>query len=143
MRKPPARAIASRRGMAQWCSMSSSAAAESGARLHALLALHAEADQRTDGAPELPGLVVVEIAHVGDLELAVGVLVDGQRVDHADGAVLLEPLELRGDLTVELGVVEAQHDELDGPDCHVRSSGRMSSGAIVVERRGATLIRWR
>ena len=92
MRKPPARAIASRKGMAQWCSMSSSAAAESGARLHALLALHAEADQRTDGAPELPGLVVVEVAHVG-----------GQRVDHADGAVLLEPLELRGDLAVELG----------------------------------------
>ena len=51
-----------------------------------------------------------EVAEVGDLDLAVGVLVDGQGVDHPDGVALAQPLQLLDDLAVEVGVVEAQHE---------------------------------
>ena len=53
-----------------------------------------------------------------DLDLALGILVDGQRVDHADGVALAQPLELGDDLAVEFGVLEAEHDQLDGSDRH-------------------------
>ena len=146
MRKPPARAIASRSGTAQWCSSRISAAAESfgmssrtsqasssektcdavggglgarlGAGLHALLALDPEADQRADLAAELDRLVLGQVAQVRDLDLAVGVLVDGQRVDHAHRVALAQPLELGDDLAVEVGVLEAQHDQLNRSDRH-------------------------
>jgi hypothetical protein len=39
---------------------------------------------------------------------------DGQRVDDADGVALAQPLELGDDLAVEVGLLEAQHDELNG-----------------------------
>ena len=145
-RKPPARAIASRSGTAQWCSSRISAAAESlgmssrmshasssentltpsaaglGARLgagdHPFLALDPEADQRADLAAELDRLVLGEVAQVRDLDLSVGVLVHGERVDDAHRVALLQALELGDDLAVELGVAEAEHDELNGPDGH-------------------------
>ena len=48
----------------------------------------------------------------------VGVLVDGQRVDHAHGVALAQPLELGDDLAVEVGVLESQHDQLNRSDRH-------------------------
>ena len=54
-----------------------------------------------------------------DLELARGVLVDGQRVDDADRVALAEPLELGDDLAVEVRVLEAQHDQLNGSNRHL------------------------
>ncbi len=53
-----------------------------------------------------------------DLDLAVGVLVDRERVDHAHGVALPELLELGDDLAVELWVLEAEHDQLHRPDGH-------------------------
>ena len=89
-----------------------------GAGLHALLALDPEADQRADLGAELDRLVLRQVAEVLDLELALGVLVDGQCVDHADRVALAQPLEFADDLAVELGVLEAEHDQLDGSDRH-------------------------
>jgi deoxyinosine 3'endonuclease (endonuclease V) len=43
---------------------------------------------------------------VGHLELALGVLVDGQGVDHPDGVALAQPFQLVDDLAVEVGVIE-------------------------------------
>ena len=76
-----------------------------GARLDAFLALDAEADQGADLAAQLDGLVDGEVAQMGDLDLALGVLVHGERVDHPDGVGLAEPLELFDDLPVEVRVV--------------------------------------
>ena len=53
-----------------------------------------------------------------DLDLAVGVLVDRQRVDHAHRVALAQPLELGDDLAVKLGMLEAEHDQLDRSDRH-------------------------
>ena len=53
-----------------------------------------------------------------DLDLARAVLVDRQRVDHTDGVAEAEPLELRLDLTVEVGVLEAQNQQLHRSDRH-------------------------
>jgi hypothetical protein len=142
--------MASRRGTAQWCSISSSAAAESfgissstsqasssfedlealraslGAReragLHPLLALDAEPDQGADRGAQLDRLVLGQVAQMRDLDLAVGVLVNGQSIDHAHRIALAQPLELLDDLAVELGVLEAQHDQLHGSDGHAHSS---------------------
>ena len=150
-RNPPARTTASRSGIAQWCSISSSAAAESlgissrtshasasenawtplpaaaspaaGARLEPFLALDAEADQRADDAAELLRLVAAEVAQVLDLELPGGVLVDGERVDDAHGVALAQAFQLGDDLAPEVRVIEAEHYELDRSDGHVGSFG--------------------
>ena len=53
-----------------------------------------------------------------DLELPGGVLADGQRVDHAHGVALAEPLELGDDVAVNLGMLESQHYQLNGPNRH-------------------------
>ena len=53
-----------------------------------------------------------------DLELAVRVLIDGQRVDHAHRVAFAEPFQFVDDLTVEVGMVEPQHDELHRPNRH-------------------------
>ena len=53
-----------------------------------------------------------------DLHLAVGVLVHRERIDDAHRVALLQALELGDDLAVELGVAEAEHDELNGTDRH-------------------------
>ena len=150
MRKPPARAIAFRSGTAQWCSIRSRAAAESlgmssmmsqaSSSSKALMPSAAawapasapssrpsspsmpEADQGADLAAELDRLVLGEVAQVEHLDLALGVLVHRQRIDHAHGVALAQALELLDDLAVEVGVLEAQHDQLDGSDGHVSSS---------------------
>ena len=85
---------------------------------HAVLALDAEADQRADLAPELDRLLGRQVAEVLDGELAVRVLVDDERVDDPHGVRLPEPLELLDDLSVEVGVFEAQHHELNRSDRH-------------------------
>ncbi len=150
MRKPPARAIASRSGTAQWCSIRRSAAAESlgissmmsqasssskAAMPSAAAWAPAMAPSSRPSSPSMPRpirapifgadldrLVLGEVAEVGDLDLPVGVLVHGERVDHADGVALAQALELGDDLAVELGVLEAQHDQLDRSDGHLSSS---------------------
>jgi hypothetical protein len=82
------------------------------AGLDAFFALDAEADQRADRAPELDRLLGRQVAEVPDLELAVGVLVDRERVDHANRVALPQPLELGDDLAAEVRMVEPQDDEL-------------------------------
>ena len=53
-----------------------------------------------------------------DLHLALGVLVDGEGVDHADRVALAELLELLQDLAVEVRLFEPEHEQLNWPDCH-------------------------
>jgi hypothetical protein len=65
-----------------------------GAGHEAFLALDAEPDQRADLAAQLDCLLLRQVAEVLDLDLAGGVLVDGQRVDDAYGVALAQPLEL-------------------------------------------------
>src|SRR4051794_40231609 len=89
-----------------------------GAGDHALLALDPEADQGADLAADLDRLVLGEVREVHDLDLSVGVLVHGERVDDADGVALAELLELADDLAVEVRVTEAQDDELNWSDGH-------------------------
>ena len=96
----------------------------------AFLALDAEADQRAHLAAQLDGLFVGEVAQVRDGDLAVGVLVHGQRVDHPDHVALAQLLELRDDVPVEVRLVESEDDELNRSDCHVSSpSSRCSTEA--------------
>ena len=96
--------------------------ADDGACLHSFLALDSEADQCADHGAELDRLVFRQVAEVLDLEVALGVLVDGQRVDHPHRVALAQPLELRDDLAVELRVLEAQHDELNRSNRHLAPS---------------------
>jgi hypothetical protein len=86
--------------------------------LHAFLALDAEADQGTDLAAELDRLGFRQVAEMLDFDFALGVLVDGQRVDHPDHVALAEPFEFGDDLAVEVWLRESQHDELYRPDGH-------------------------
>jgi hypothetical protein len=58
------------------------------------------------------------------VELPLGVLVDGERVDHAHGVVLAELLELRRNLAMELRLVETDHEQLYRSDCHRLSPSR-------------------
>jgi hypothetical protein len=59
-----------------------------------------------------------DLGQVERADESVAISVDGERVDVAHGVVLAQTLELRDDLTVEPGMVEAQHDQLDGSDGH-------------------------
>ena len=131
MRKPPARAIASRSGTAQWCSIRTSAAAESfgissrtsqasssektSMPSSAAASAPAAAPASKPSSPSMPRPISaptllpssiasswLQVAQVLDLELALGVLVDGKRVDHADGVALPQALELGDDLAVEV-----------------------------------------
>ncbi len=92
-----------------------------GAGLHSLLTLDPEADQSADHGSDLDRLVLCQGAEVLDLDLAVGVLEDGERVDHAHGVALLQAFQLLDDLTVEVRVLKTQDDELHRSDCHVFS----------------------
>ena len=78
-----------------------------GAGDRSFFAFDAESDQRPDLAAELDRLVLGEVAQVLHLDLSFGVLVHRQRVDHAHGVALAQPLELGDDLAVKLGVTEA------------------------------------
>ena len=74
-----------------------------------------------DLAADLDCLVLSEVAEVLHLQLALGVLVDGRGVDHADRAARVEPLQFGDDLTVEVGMIEIEHDELNRTNCHFLS----------------------
>ena len=79
-----------------------------GTRFQALLTLDAESDQGADLAAELDRFVLGEVAEMLDLDLAVGVLVDGQGVDHPDRVALAQPFQLLDDLPMEVRVVEPE-----------------------------------
>src|SRR5207247_639050 len=83
-----------------------------GQLLGPLLACDTEADERPDLRAELDRLVLAEVAQVLDLEFALRVLVDRERVDHAHGVALAQPLELGNHLAVEVRFDEAEHDQL-------------------------------
>jgi hypothetical protein len=53
-----------------------------------------------------------------DLDLSVGVLVDGQGVDHPDRVALAQPFQLLDDLPMEVRVVEPEDQQLHRPDGH-------------------------
>src|SRR5262249_22288954 len=93
-----------------------------GARLsagfEALLAGHAEPEQRADRGAELHRLLLVEIARVESLDIPLVVFVDNHHVDDANDVGFLEALELLEDLPFELRVVEAHHEQLHGADGH-------------------------
>src|SRR5215208_2608391 len=61
-----------------------------------------------------------------DLDLALGVLVYRERIDHAHRVALLQALQFGDDVAVELWVLEAEHDELNRPDGHGPSSSIVS-----------------
>ena len=131
-RNPPARAMASRSPIAQRCSSSTSSPAgvlgdlgqhvpglllvehpaALGPDLEPFLAGRAQADQPVHQGAERGLLVGAELALVQDLDLAVGVLADGQGVDHPDQVVVAEPVQLGADLAVQVGLLEAQHQQL-------------------------------
>src|SRR3954454_4023000 len=90
-----------------------------GAGFRAGLAVDAEAEQRTDLAPQFDGLISGQVAQVLDLNLAAGVLVDGKRVDDTDRVTLAEFFQLGDDLAVEVGMIEPQDEHLDRTDGHV------------------------
>ena len=52
------------------------------------------------------------------LDLSLGVLVNGEAVDHAHGVFVMQALELGDDLAVEVRVLEPQDYELYRSDCH-------------------------
>jgi hypothetical protein len=93
-----------------------------GTGVHALLALDAQADERADHAADLDRFVLREVAQMLNLDLALGVLVHGQRIDDAHRAALLQALKLGDDLAVELRVPEPEHDQLNRPDGHGSAS---------------------
>src|ERR1700742_1979506 len=83
-----------------------------GAFLRAFFALDAEAHQGPDLAAQFDSFVLGQVAEMLHLDFAFGVLVHGQRVDYAHRVALAEPFKLGDDLTVEVRVVEPEHDEL-------------------------------
>src|SRR3954463_7835626 len=90
------------------------------AGLESLLTLEAETDEGPDLAPDLDRLFLREVAQVLDLDEAVRVLVDRERVDDAHRVALTQPLELFDDLAVEVRLLEAQHEKLYGSYRHYR-----------------------
>src|SRR6185312_9326390 len=106
--------------------------------LHAFLALDAQPDQRTDLAADLDGLFQREVAQVSHLDLAVGVLVYGQGVDHPYRVALAQAFQLLDDLPVEVRVVEPENDQLDRSDGHDGLLSRAGRPALRFLATGAT-----
>jgi hypothetical protein len=69
------RAIASRSGTAVGCCLGTGL----GPSDHAVLTVDPKPDQGADDAADLDRLVFGEVAQMGDLDLPVGILVDGER----------------------------------------------------------------
>jgi hypothetical protein len=86
------------------------------------------ADHRAD----LDRLVLGQVAQMLHLDLSVRVLVNRERVDHADGLLVMQPLELGDDLAVKLGVAKAYDDQLNWSNCH---RSRLSNRRICGLRR--------
>jgi hypothetical protein len=55
------------------------------------------------------------------LDLTVRVLVHRKCVNHTDRVFVMQPLELSDDLAMEVGLAEAQHDQLNGSYGHRQS----------------------
>ncbi len=91
-----------------------------GAGLKALLSGGSQSDQCADLGAELDGLVLAQVAGGDDGLLAIGALVDGQRVDDPERIDVPEPGELLRDLTLEVRRVEADRQKLYGSDSHTR-----------------------
>ena len=107
--------------------------------LEAFFALDAEADERADLRAELDCLVAREVAEVLHLDLARGVLVDGERVDDADRVGVAELLELSLDLSVEVGMAETEDEKLHRADGHVRLLSQAAAGPLAVGNRGSRM----
>jgi hypothetical protein len=84
----------------------------------ALEAAGPETDERSDGRAELGRLVVAQVGALQDRDVALGVFVDREAVDHANRVVVLQPVELGQDFTLEVRLVEPQDQQLNGSDCH-------------------------
>ena len=93
--RPPRHAVGSRLG------------SQHRALLGPLLTVDPKADQRTDHAAELDRLVLGQVAEMLNLDCSVGVLVNGERIDHANGALVVQALKLGDDLAVELRLAKA------------------------------------
>src|SRR6266516_3060343 len=109
------------------------------AGLHPFLTVDAEPDESADLAADLDRLCLGQVGQMLDLQVAIGILVHGEGVDHPHHAVLVQPLQLGDHLAVKVGVLEAQHDELHRSNSHIRSfprSSRLCSPSIGRTRRG-------
>src|SRR5436190_4272709 len=93
-------------------------AAGLGERLRGLLAGEPVADQGADLRAELNRLLLRQVAEARDLELTLRILVHGESIDDPDGVARAQPLELRDDLAVKLGMVEPEDDQLDWSNGH-------------------------
>src|SRR6266508_263490 len=92
--------------------------ADLGSGLGTLLSSCPEADEGSYDGAELRRLLVAQVGSFQRLDLAASVLVDGERVDHANNVVLLQPVELGHDLPLEIALAEAENEQLDGSECH-------------------------
>src|SRR5512132_1838460 len=89
------------------------------AGLHALFPGRSESQERSDDGPELLRLLLRELTSLQGGDLSVRVLVDHERVDHANRVITPQPLELVDDLALEIGLVEPQGDQLYRSDRHL------------------------
>ena len=136
---PPAVRIASRVPIAQRCSTSAIAAAESLGMVSSrdqnssssascaalgLDARRAEADHRAHKGAGALGLAGGEIGMVQAPDDTVGALVNDQQVDEAHDVALAQALELGEHFAAEIGPVEADDKELDGSERHGRRLAR-------------------
>ena len=89
--------------------------ADHGACRGPFFAFDPETDQGADDAAELDRLVAAQVAEVLHLDLAVGVLVNRQGVDHAHGVFVVQPLN-SAVISREIRRGKADDDQLDGSD---------------------------
>ena len=73
----------------------------------------ADPDQRADDGAELHRLVLREVALLQALDVPVFVLAHDDQVDQAHDVVLAEAGELGPNRPLELGIVEADHEDLN------------------------------
>ena len=105
-----------------------------GAELHAFVTCSTEADQGTDGGAERKRLVGIEVALLDRFDHAVLGLAHGKEVDEPDDVAVSKSLELGSDLAVELGVLERDHEDLDGADGHERNLPQPADSSCGVQR---------
>jgi hypothetical protein len=101
------------------------------AGLHPFLTVDAEPNESADLASDLDRLCLGQVGQMLDLQVAIGILVHGEGVDHPHHAVLVQPLQLGDHLAVKVGVAEAQHNELHRSNSHVRSFPRSSRLSVL------------
>jgi hypothetical protein len=80
--------------------------AQLGALLGSLLAVDPRTDQGTDFAAELNRLILTEAAEMLHLDLAIRVLVDRERIDHAGRCLRHAAAQLGDDLAMRSGCLE-------------------------------------